>query len=66
MCFLVHRLAEVAGVTFSDTDSVPLPKYLNPAPGPGPEIFQMSESASRSDSDYNCGNRKLPMVLLQN
>jgi len=23
----------VAGVTFSDTDSAPVPKYLNPGPG---------------------------------
>ena len=54
--------SEVAGATFSDSDSAPVPKSLNPGPCPGLEIFQMSESASSSDSGYNRGNRKLPMV----
>jgi len=31
--------AEVAGVTFSDSDSAPIPKFLNP--DPGPEIVQI-------------------------
>jgi len=34
-------MAEVAGVTFSDSDSAPVPKFLNPEPGPGPEIFEI-------------------------
>jgi len=38
---------EVAGVTFSDSDSAPILKVLNPGPDsksgpdPGPEIFQI-------------------------
>jgi len=32
-----HHALEVAGVTFSDADSAPDPKYLNP----GAEIFQI-------------------------
>ena len=50
---------EVAGVTFSD--SAPVPKFFNP--GPDPEIFQIWESDSCSDSGYSRGNRKLPMVF---
>jgi len=53
-------LLEVAGVAFSDSDPAPVPKFLNP----GPEIFDMSESDSCSDSSYNRGNRKLPTVSL--
>jgi len=33
------RLPEVAGVTFSDSESAPVPKFLNPDPGPA--IFQI-------------------------
>jgi len=33
--FRCHCQAEVAGVTFSDSDSAPVPKFLNP----DPEIF---------------------------
>jgi len=32
--------SEVAGATFSDFDSAPVPKFLNPGPDPGPTIFQ--------------------------
>jgi len=32
---------EVAGVTFSDSDAAPVPKFLNTVPDPGPEIFQI-------------------------
>jgi len=54
----------VAEVTFSDSDSTPVPKFLNPDPGPA--IFQISESDSCSDSGYNhWSNRNLPMFLLQ-
>jgi len=55
-----RNLLEVAGVTFSDWDSTPVPKFLNP----DPNIFQISESDSCSDSGYNRGNVKLPMVFL--
>jgi len=34
-------LAEVAGVTFSDSESSPVPKFLNPGPAPGPAILQI-------------------------
>jgi len=33
--------SEVAGVTFSDSDSAPVPKFLNPGPDPDPPIFQI-------------------------
>jgi len=40
--FVLHRsfvsIAEVAGVTFSDSDSALVPKFLNP--DPGSDIFQ--------------------------
>jgi len=32
---------EVAGVTFSDSDFTPVPKFLNPGPDPVPAIFQI-------------------------
>ena len=55
--------SEVAGVTFSDSDSAPDPKFLNPDPGPA--IFQIWESDSCSASGYNHrSNRKLPKFLL--
>jgi len=54
---------EVAVVTFSDSDSVPVPKVLNPAPDPGPAIFQISESDSCSDSGCILrSNSNLPEV----
>jgi len=34
-------IVEVAGVTFSDSDSAPVPKFLNLGPDPGPAIFQI-------------------------
>jgi len=50
----------VVGVTFSDTDSAPVSKFLNP----GPAILQIWESDSCSDSSYNHhSNRNLPMFL---
>ena len=55
-------LAEVAGVIFSYSDSAPVPKFLNP----GPEIFQICESDSCSNSSCNHrSNRILPMFLLK-
>jgi len=30
---------EVAGVTFSDSNSAPVPKFLNPGPDPGLAIL---------------------------
>ena len=35
-------VAEVAGVTLSNPNSAPVPKFLNP--DPGPEVFQNWES----------------------
>ena len=55
-------LAEVAGVTFSD--SAPVPKFLNPDPGPA--ILKIWESDSCSDAGYShWSNRNLPMFLLK-
>jgi len=55
------RTAEVAGVTFSDSDSAPVPIFFNP----GPEIFQIWESGSCSDSGYNHrSNRNLTCLHL--
>ena len=59
---LARCTIEVARVTFPDSDSAPVPKLLNS--DPGPEIFQIWEYDSCSDSGYNWGNRKLPMVSL--
>jgi len=54
---------EVAKVTVSDSESAPVPKFLNP----GPAILQICESDSCSDSGYNHrSNRNLPMFLLKN
>ena len=56
-------ILKVAGVTFSDskTESAPVPKFLYV--DPGPEIFQIWESGSCSDSGYHRSNRHLPMFL---
>ena len=57
---------EVAGVTFSYSDSAPVTKFLNPGPDPCPAIFQIRESDSCSDSGYNHkSNLILPMFLLK-
>jgi len=54
----------VAGVTFSDSDSAPVPKFLNPGPDSGPAILQIWESDSCSDSGYNHpANFNLAMFL---
>ena len=54
------RIAEVAGVTFSDSDSTSVPKFLHP----GPAILQIWESNTCSDSGYNHrSNRNFPMFL---
>jgi len=56
----------VTGVTFSDSDSPPVPKFLNPDQDPGPAILQISESDSCSDSGYNQrSNHNLPIFLLK-
>jgi len=53
---------EVTGVIFSDFDSSPVPKFLNP----GPAILQICKTDSCSDSGYNHrSNRNLPMFLLK-
>jgi len=54
-------IAEVAGVTFSDSNSVPVSKFWNP----GPVMFQIWEFDSCSDSGYNHqSNLNLPMFSL--
>ena len=45
----ISSRAEVAAITFSD--SAPVPKFLNPDPGPA--IFQTCKSDSCSDSSYH-------------
>ena len=60
----VQSVVEVAGsgATFSDSDSAPVPKFLDP--GPDPAILQIWESDSCSDSGYNIrSNRDLPLFL---
>jgi len=54
----------MAGVTFSDSDSAPVPKFLNP--DPGPKIFQIWESDSYSDSGYHRRIRNSAMYLFSN
>ena len=54
------RPLEVAGVTFSDSDSAPVPKFLNPDPGPA--IFQILKSDSRCN---HRSSRNLPMFFLK-
>ena len=57
-------IAEVAGVTFSDSDSAPVQKVLNPDPDPGLAFLQFWESDSCSDSGYiQPSNHSLPMFL---
>jgi len=52
----------VVGITFSDSDAAPVPKFLNP----GPAILQVWESDSCSDSGYNhWSNRNLPLFSLK-
>jgi len=56
----VHK--RLASVTFSDSNSAPVPGFSNR----GPEIFQIWKSDSCSDSGYNHqSNRDLPMFLLK-
>jgi len=42
--------SEVVGVTFTDPDSAPVPKFLNPGPDPGLAILEIWESDSCSHS----------------
>ena len=61
---LISLLAEVAGVTFSDSDSAPFLKFPVSVPDPAPEILQIWESDSRLDSGCNHrSNHNLPMFL---
>ena len=54
----------LAGVTFSDSDSAPVTKFLNP--DSGPLLFQIWESDSCSDSGYNHRSKcNLPIFLLE-
>ena len=54
--------SEVSGMTFSDSDTALVPKFLNP--DPGPVTLQIWESDSCSDSGCNYrSNRNLPMLL---
>jgi len=61
---VLTQMSEVAVVTFTDSDSAPVQKFLNPVPDPVPAILQIWESDSCSDSGYNHrSNRNLPMFL---
>jgi len=53
----------MAVVTFSDPESTPVPKCLNP--DPGPKTFQLCESESCSDSGYHRCNRNSAMFILK-
>ena len=39
--FVIECVIEVAVVAFSDSDSAPVPKFLNPGVDPSPAIFQL-------------------------
>jgi len=54
--------SQVASVTFSDSDFAPVPKFLNLCP----QIFQMWESDSCSDSTYHLSNRNFLWFNLRN
>ena len=57
---VIISAAEVAGVTFSDSHSAPVAKFLNP----GPAILQIWESDSCWDSACNHrSNRNSPMLF---
>jgi len=59
---LCYAASEVPGVTFTDSDSAPVPKCLNP----GPAILQLRQSASFSNYGGNHrSNRNFPMFLLK-
>ena len=47
---VTHAHIRGGGVTFPDSDSTPVPKFLNPDPGPSRAIFQIYESDSCLDS----------------
>ena len=64
--YLVWYQPEVAGVTFSDSDSAPVLKFWNPRPDPGPAILQIWESDTCSDSGCSHqSNLNLSMFLLK-
>ena len=54
---LICQRSEVAGVTFSDTDSAPLPKFL--------KFLQIWESDSCSNSSNQRCNRKSAMFIFK-
>jgi len=58
-------LPEVTGITFSDSDYTPVPKFFNLGPDPRSKIFQIWESDSCSDSGCIRCTRNLPMFLLK-
>jgi len=58
---LAIYIAEVCGVNFSDSYFTSVWIFLIP----DPEIFQISESDSCSDSSFHLSNRKFPMFLLE-
>jgi len=62
----VHCTAEVASITFSDSDSTPVSEFWNPGPDPGPPNIKIKKSDSCSDSGYNNRfSRNLLMFLLK-
>ena len=56
----VQGLSNVTGVTFSDSDSTPVPKFLIPAPA----ILQVWESNSSSESGYNHWSNHILLMFL--
>ena len=53
----------MAGVIFSDPDPVPVPKFLNP--DPGPKFFQIWESDFYSNSGHHRFNPNSTMLVLK-
>jgi len=57
-------ISEMAGDSFSDSHSATVPKFLNP--DPDPEIFQIWEFDSCSDSATIDPTGNLPLFYLRN
>jgi len=53
------------GVNFADFEFAPVPKFLNPEPGPVPDLFQIWESDSCSDSGYHQSSWEFTHILLK-
>jgi len=60
-----NQIGAVAEVTFAESDSSHVPKFLNPDPSPSPQILQIWESNPCSDSGSYWCNRNFPIFLLK-